>query len=93
MSSLIQGVNVMSITRLSAAAFAACLCTLSVTATAASACKGLPEATCAAEQSCRWVNAYVRKDGREVAGYCRISRAGTPVAEPSAKAPTVSAVD
>jgi len=38
---------------------------------AASACKGLEQTACQAEQSCGWVNAYSRKDGREVKAFCR----------------------
>jgi hypothetical protein len=83
----------MSAIRLSVAALAVSVVTLSLTANAASPCKGLAESMCASEQSCRWVGAYTRKDGREVSGYCRLGRAAKPAAEPSADAPTVSSVD
>ena len=46
-------------------------------ANAASQCKGLSETACAADSSCRWVSGYVRKDGREVAAYCRLGTSGT----------------
>lgn len=46
-------------------------------ANAASQCKGLSETACAADSSCRWVAGYVRKDGREVAAYCRLGQADT----------------
>lgn len=42
-----------------------------LSASAASQCSGLTEQSCAAAGECRWVGSYVRKDGREVAGYCR----------------------
>ena len=38
---------------------------------AASQCKGLAQEACSADPACAWVNAYVRKDGREVKAYCR----------------------
>lgn len=34
-------------------------------------CKGMEQASCTASESCRWINAYKRSDGREVSGYCR----------------------
>ncbi len=43
--------------------------TLSVLA--ASECKGLDQTACAAMQGCTWVSGYVRKDGKEVAAYCK----------------------
>lgn len=45
----------------------------------ASDCKGLPAAECQANSACRWINGYTRKDGREVAAYCRTGRAAKPV--------------
>ncbi len=38
---------------------------------AASACQGKALDACAADASCIWVDGYTRKDGREVASYCR----------------------
>jgi hypothetical protein len=49
--------------------------TLALTGAGATAaeqpCKGLSEPACGAEAGCGWVNGYTRKDGREVAPYCR----------------------
>jgi hypothetical protein len=39
---------------------------------AQSACKGLSESACGTASSCSWVKGYTRKDGREVASYCRV---------------------
>lgn len=50
-------------------ALALALPTLSVLA--ASECKGLDQTACAAMQGCTWVSGYVRKDGKEVAAYCK----------------------
>lgn len=50
-------------------------------ATAETACKGLSQQACDGSQSCSWVDAYVRKDGREVASYCRSRPAPKPAAE------------
>jgi hypothetical protein len=47
------------------------------TANAASQCKGLSAAACAADSDCRWVESYVRKDGREVSAYCRLGKPAT----------------
>lgn len=44
---------------------------LSVPAQAASACKGLNDSACASAQSCSWINAYARKDGKKINGFCR----------------------
>lgn len=38
---------------------------------AASSCKGLEKNACERKESCTWVNAYTRKDGIKVSGYCR----------------------
>jgi hypothetical protein len=56
---------------------------------AASQCKGLPQESCSADPACTWVNAYTRKDGRQVSAYCRNApgkkverQSSTPSAEP-----------
>lgn len=43
----------------------------SISASAASACKGLETSACESSTSCRWVQSYKRKDGREVNAFCR----------------------
>ena len=45
---------------------------LPVSVMASSQCKGLTQTDCAGAEQCRWVDSYVRKDGREVDGYCRV---------------------
>lgn len=44
---------------------------LSGNAAAASVCKGLDNSACDANASCRWVDAYQRKDNRKVNAFCR----------------------
>jgi len=46
---------------------------LSVQASAASQCKGLDNESCITDENCGWVEAYTRKDGREVKAFCRTS--------------------
>jgi hypothetical protein len=41
---------------------------------AASHCKGMAENSCANDTACTWVQSYVRKDGREVRGHCKLAR-------------------
>ena len=53
-----------------------------VTASAASACKGIEKDACAAKDECLWVDGYKRSDGREVSGYCRAQR-GAKAGRPS----------
>jgi hypothetical protein len=43
----------------------------SAAASAENACKGLSESACDDQAGCGWVQGYTRKDGREVAPYCR----------------------
>ncbi len=38
---------------------------------AASECKGLDQTACAANTACTWASGYVRKDGKEIAPYCK----------------------
>ena len=45
----------------------------STSALAASACKGLDTKGCSSNSSCRWVEGYERKDGRQVKAFCRTS--------------------
>jgi hypothetical protein len=61
--------------------------TAAVPVHAAEPCKGLSEQACEASTSCRWVNGYVRKDGREVGAYCRAS----PAAKSATKAKAAAA--
>jgi hypothetical protein len=81
MPSLFQGEDIMkhfpSITSICLAG--ACLAlSLPIPAVAESQCRGMAQTDCAATQHCRWVDSYVRKDGREVNGYCRASSSGSP---------------
>ena len=46
---------------------------------AASQCKGLDSEACGSSSSCGWVNAYERKDGRKVNGFCRTKAKRTAV--------------
>jgi hypothetical protein len=39
-------------------------------------CKGQAATLCENDQSCSWVNAYQRKDGRAVKGFCRVKTKG-----------------
>ena len=50
---------------------AALLVTTSAVQAESPVCKGMEQASCTASDSCRWVDAYKRSDGREVSGYCR----------------------
>lgn len=45
-------------------------------ALAASQCKGLDNGACDSTTACSWVNAYERKDGRKVNGFCRTKSKG-----------------
>lgn len=38
---------------------------------AESACKGLESGTCKKKDDCSWVESYKRKDGAQVAAYCK----------------------
>ncbi len=38
---------------------------------AASECKGLDQTACGVNPGCSWVSGYTRKDGKEVAAYCK----------------------
>jgi hypothetical protein len=40
-------------------------------ASAESACKGLEQGVCEGKADCTWVGGYVRKDGVNVAAYCK----------------------
>jgi hypothetical protein len=46
----------------------------SATASADSVCKGLAQAVCEKNASCRWVQGYTRNDGVKTKSYCRISK-------------------
>ena len=54
---------------------------------AASECKGLDQTACGANPGCSWVSGYVRKDGKEVAAYCK-SKGERKTGEEAAAAPT-----
>lgn len=43
----------------------------SLSARAASPCKGLDESACMQSQSCSWVSSYTTKHGATVSAYCR----------------------
>ena len=45
-------------------------------AVAESACKGLAQDACEKTPECIWVGGYEKKDGKQVAGYCRAKGGG-----------------
>ena len=47
-----------------------------VTASAASACKGIQQDVCTSKSECIWVDGYVRKDGRSVSAHCKTRSRG-----------------
>lgn len=60
---------------------------------AESACKGLDQTACAARAECRWTNGYIRKDGVQVSGHCRLSakkKEMAPAADAKPAAPAVT---
>ncbi|GHA07340.1 hypothetical protein GCM10008090_16470 [Arenicella chitinivorans] len=61
--------------------------TMSMHASAASACKGLESKACGSNSACTWVDGYERKDGRKVNAFCRTS----PSAKKASKAATEKA--
>jgi len=65
-TNLFKGTLIASIISLSAIAFNL----------QASECKGLENESCIANNACGWVEAYTRKDGREVNAFCRTSTKG-----------------
>jgi hypothetical protein len=60
---------------------------ISSTVLAASQCKGLAESACTTDDSCRWIGAYERSDGRQVSAHCRLAKS----AKQSAKAQPLEA--
>lgn len=40
----------------------------------ASECKGLAQDVCAANEQCRWMEGYTRKDGVQVSSHCRLAK-------------------
>ena len=54
-------------------------------------CKGLEQAQCGGIAGCSWTNAYTRKDGKNVSGYCkRVAARGDATTGPAPqKAPAV----
>ena len=57
-----------------------------VPAVADNACKALSQPSCDGSTQCSWVQGYTRKDGREVAAYCRAKPAAKSSADGGAKA-------
>ncbi len=53
---------------------------------AASECKGLDQTACGVNPGCSWVSGYARKDGKEVAAYCK-SKGEKQTGEAAANAP------
>lgn len=53
---------------------------------AASECQGLDQTACGVNPGCSWVSGYVRKDGKEVAAYCK-SKGEKKTGEEAAAAP------
>lgn len=49
---------------------------ISVSAIAASQCKGLDVQACQSNTACGWVDSYTRKDGKEIKAFCRTSLKG-----------------
>ena len=68
-------------------ALSALLVLPSLAVQAASECKGLDQTACGANPGCSWVSGYVRKDGKEVAAYCK-SKGERKTGEEAAAAPT-----
>jgi hypothetical protein len=68
-----------TLTRGAAGALIAAGCFLALgngAALAESACKGLEQGACEKGADCIWVGGYEKKDGKQVAGYCRAKSAG-----------------
>ena len=65
-SNLFKGALAISVVSLSMMTFSA----------QASECKGLDNESCTAKDVCGWVEAYTRKDDREVNAFCRKSTKG-----------------
>jgi hypothetical protein len=63
--------------------FAGVTATLAISSTvlAASQCKGLAESACTTDDSCLWVGAYQRSDGRQVSAHCRLGRSAKQAAK------------
>lgn len=80
--------SIPSVSRFGVSVILLCAGPLTVPAVAAaSQCKALPQAGCAAAADCVWVESYRRKDGRSVAGHCK-ARPGKK-AKPQAAAGTL----
>ena len=73
---LVINKNVVSVRKLSAAGLFAIAILSSSQVSAASACKGLDNKSCAEQSSCGWVQSYERKDGRTVNAFCRTKARG-----------------
>ncbi|MGQ9830795.1 MAG: hypothetical protein ACUVQI_04135 [Thermochromatium sp.] len=54
----------------------------------ASECKGLSQEACIANEQCRWMEGYTRKDGVQVSSHCRLAKPRPkPTTEGQANAP------
>jgi acyl-coenzyme A thioesterase PaaI-like protein len=75
--------------------FAGVTITLAISSTglAASQCKGLAEAACTTDDSCRWIGAYERSDGRQVSAHCRLARSAKQAAKAQPLEAKVSSAD
>jgi len=60
-------------------------------AAAESACKGLEQSACEKAADCIWVGGYQKKDGKQVAGYCRTKSAGAAAGDKAGAAGATSA--
>jgi hypothetical protein len=79
---------------LSFIALSALLVLPSLAVQAASECKGLDQTACGANPGCSWISGYARKDGKEVAAYCKSKgerKTGEEAAAAPAKAPATPA--
>jgi len=59
----------------------------SLSVQAASECKGLEQTACSSNPACTWASGYVRKDGKEVAAYCKVKGAAKDAGADKASAP------
>ncbi len=51
------------------------LLTLNIGTASSAECKGSEQTSCAANNACTWVDGYKRSDGKNVNGYCRMTKA------------------
>lgn len=68
--------------RLAVVSLTAALAALTLMPAAAdNTCKGQSQQACDSTAGCTWVKGYARKDGREVAPYCRVKAMPKPAAQ------------